>query len=241
MKRNKSSSGYDFKKSRKFSLKEKAYQSIKEWILYTKIKPGTLLNERDLAKELGISRTPLREVLQRLSYQRLIMIHPRRGIFVTPIDYEILKSIFEVRVPLEKTAAALCARMAKEEDILSLQEIIAESYQAQKDGNYEYLIRLDQRFHEKIGEISRNEVLREILEDLHNICLRFWYINQNVVRNSFPKLETLEKVVTAIKNRDSESAASLLGEHVLSFLPLFDQETTQGLKVLSNYIHPSIH
>jgi len=239
MKGNRVSSGHDFKRSRKHPLKEKAYQSIKNWIIYTKFKPGTPLNERELAERLGISRTPLREILQRLSYQRLIVIHPRRGIFVAPIDYEMVKSIFQVRVPLEQTAAALCAKMAKEEDIVVLKDIIRESYQAQKEGNYEHLIQLDQSFHEKIGEISRNEVLREILEDLHNICLRFWYIYQNMVQDSYPMVETLDKVVTAIQNKDPESAASLLGEHVLSFLPLFDQETTQGLKALSNYIGPS--
>lgn len=219
-------------------MKERAYESLKNWIIYSKLKPGTPLNERELSEKLGISRTPLRENLQRLSYQRLIVSHPRKGIFVAPIDYDMIKSIFEVRMPLEKTAAAICARLAREEDIEALQKVIANSYQAQKEGDYENLIRLDQTFHEKIGEISRNEVLKEILEDLHNVCLRFWYIYQETVRCSYPSVETLEKVVKAIQNRDSEKAAILLGEHVMGFLPLFGQETTQSLRELSNFVIP---
>lgn len=218
----------------KTSLKKRAYESLKNWIIYTELKPGTPLNERELADKLGISRTPLREVLQRLSYQKLIIIHPRKGIFVAPIEYEMIRSIFEVRVPLERTAVALCAQRARDEDIRDLRQIIEQSYQASAMGDYEHLIKLDQRFHERIGETSRNPILKEMIEDLHNVCLRFWYLYQDSARDSYPQVDALDKIVTAIQHRNPRMAASCLSDHIMSFLPIFDQGATQLLKTLSD-------
>lgn len=65
--------------------KEQAHERLKEWIIYSEFKPGTVLNERDRVP--GHQPYPLQEILQRLQYQRLIVIRPRKGIFVAPVDF----------------------------------------------------------------------------------------------------------------------------------------------------------
>lgn len=146
--------------SQEKNQKELVYEALRNWIMYADFKPGTLLSERELAKKFGISRTPLREILQRLSYQHLIVIKPRKGIFVAPIDYFNLKLTFEVRAPIEAKAASLATRRASASDIESLQKIVNLLYEAQKNNDFKRVIQLDQIFHETLGDISKNPVLR---------------------------------------------------------------------------------
>jgi len=202
--------------------KEKVYERLKSWIIFTELQPGALLNERELAIKFGISRTPLREILQRLSYQHLIIIKPRSGIFVAPVDYFNLKSTFEVRAPVEAKAASLAARRARTSDIESLEKIINLSYKAQKTGNFNRLIQLDQSFHETLGDISKNPVLRKMLEDLHNVCLRFWYLSIDLIPHDYQFAEDLDRIVAAIRKGDHELAAELNGQHVMRFSNLFE-------------------
>ena len=208
--------------SQEKNQKEQAYERLKDWIIFTELQPGTLLNERELAIKFGISRTPLREILQRLSYQHLIIIKPRSGIFVAPIDYFNLKSTFEVRAPIEAKAAYLAARRASAGDIESLQKIINLSYKAKETGNFQRLIQLDQSFHETLGDISKNPVLRKILEDLHNVCLRFWYLSIDLIPKDYQIAEDLDRIFTAIRKGDHELAAELNSRHVMRFSNLFE-------------------
>lgn len=211
--------------------KERAYEYLKEWIIYSELKPGTPLPERELAERFGISRTPLREVLQRLAYQRLIEIRPRQGIFVAPIDFLTIKPIFETRLPLERTAAALAAIRATEAELDHLATIVANMRQARDRKDYKRVIRLDGIFHVLLSKAARNAVMEDILEDLHNVCLRFWCVNEQL-DTEYGAVEELEQVMDALRARDPECAADLIGEHVWSFLLLFDEESARTLQNL---------
>ncbi|MBW2057362.1 MAG: GntR family transcriptional regulator [Deltaproteobacteria bacterium] len=204
------------------SQKQEAYESLKNWIIYTDLRPGTPLKERELAKLFGISRTPLREVLQRLSYQHLVVIRPRKGIFVAPIDYINLRSTFEVRAPVEAKAASLAARRASPDEVESLQEIVDLSTQRRTRGDVKEVIRFDQMFHERLGDLSRNPVLKKMIEDLHNVCLRFWYLSIDSIPEDYTGLEDLGPIVEAIRKRDCGLAAELNERHVMRFLSLFE-------------------
>ncbi len=212
--------------------KETVYECLKNWIIFTEFKPGTPLNERDLARQFGISRTPLREILQRLSYQRLIVIRPRKGIFVAPIDYFTIKAIFEARIPVEKTAASLAAMRATPADIESLQGIVDRSVVALEKGDYIGLIQLDQNFHETLMQIARNEVLQEIAEDLHNVCLRFWYLRHGMIGERYESVQEMKQIVKAIRDGNHQLASTLHGQHVMSFVNLFDEHSAEELRTL---------
>ena len=202
--------------------KDEVYERLKNWIIFTQLKPGSPLNERKLAIDFGISRTPLREILQRLSYQHLLVIKPRSGIFVAPIDYFNLKSTFEVRAPVEAKAASLAARRASNNDIVALEKVINLSYKAQKKDDLKRLIQLDQIFHETLGDISKNPILRKIIEDLHNVCLRFWYLSIDSIPEDYQSVNDLERTVAAIRKGDQELAAKEIAQHVMRFSHLFE-------------------
>src|SRR5215210_7328920 len=89
------------------SLSAKAYYLIRDRIVTLELEPGSLLNEKELAYELGLGRTPVREALKRLELENLVEVYPRRGIFVSGVDVGDLGSISELRCELEGCAARL--------------------------------------------------------------------------------------------------------------------------------------
>lgn len=125
-------------------------------------------------------------------------------------------------LPVEAKAASLAARRASTGDIKSLEKIINLSYEAQNTGNFQRLIQLDQIFHEMLGDISKNPVLRKILEDLHNVCLRFWYLSIDSIPQDYQIAEDLDLIATAIREGDHELAAKLNARHVMEFLKLIE-------------------
>lgn len=98
----------------KKSLADGAYERIRDRLLMLEIKPGDLLNDDHLAKDLGMGRTPVREALKRLELDRLVVSYPRRGTFATRVEVTDLAFISEIRTQLEPLAASRAARVATE-------------------------------------------------------------------------------------------------------------------------------
>src|SRR5437763_16258962 len=94
------------------SLTEKAYRLIEELIVTLQIAPGTVVSEALLSERLGIGRTPIREALQRLARERLVVVLPRRGIMVSEINVRTQLRLLEVRRELERLIARSAARRA---------------------------------------------------------------------------------------------------------------------------------
>ena len=108
------------------SLADIAYESVRDRLLTLDIKPGDLLNDDQLAKELGIGRTPVREALKRLELDRLVVTYPRRGTFATRVEVTDLAFISEIRVQLEPVAAARAARVATPASRDYLRQVVRE-------------------------------------------------------------------------------------------------------------------
>ncbi|WP_319583085.1 GntR family transcriptional regulator [uncultured Pseudodesulfovibrio sp.] len=203
-------------------VKAVIYTCLRDWILYTTLMPGQKLNERDLAQQFGVSRTPLREVLQLLAIQGLLNIRPRQGIFVAPIETNFVREVFEVRLPLEKAVARLAAERATTKDIKELRVLSDLSEEALKSGSYAEGIRLDAAFHDALSKASNNLVLRQTRESLHNVCLRYWYLILDRYQPDEIDLSAHLRLVEAVEERDSEKAAEIHGLHVSHFLQLLE-------------------
>src|SRR5205809_5369874 len=127
------------------SLADQAYFAIRDKIVSLSLAPRTVINERELVGELGIGRTPVREALRRLAYERLVEVYPRRGMFVTGVDVRELARLSEVRLVLEPEAARLAAERAIEADRDTLAGLLAEL----ETGGGE-LMELDERIHRAV-------------------------------------------------------------------------------------------
>lgn len=152
-------------------ISDEVYKVLKEKIFSKQFVPGERLNLLELEKRLGISRTPLKDALNRLAGEGLIVIEPRRGTFVTnPTCREIAES-FDVRRVLEVYAVSLAANNMTKGDLDRIRSIVRNLGELVKTGNwqkiYQKYVLLDRDLHQLILEIAGNERLKEIWDQIN--------------------------------------------------------------------------
>ena len=133
-------------------LREMVYEELKMQILTGTIIPGTRMMEVELAEEMGVSRTPIREAIRKLEKEGLVTIEPRRGAYASQISTDDMVEILEVRQNMEGLAAFFAASRMKPEQMRELEEVSKKYNQAVADGNMQDMITYDTRFHRIIVE-----------------------------------------------------------------------------------------
>lgn len=194
------------------------YEELKRRIIELEIKPGEPIIEKDFIAEFGVSRTPIREALIKLTQIDLVEFRPRVGTFVTQIDIGTVKNAYEVKKNLEAFAAELAAKRATEAEIKALFDIIDRfsSYDLEKD--YKLCIQDDQLFHEIIRKASRNEILIDTLDMLNTKTARFLQSIQYVIQQYDGLITSFKSIAEAIKDRNPEEARIQTEAHTRLFL-----------------------
>ena len=149
------------------SLGGKVFQQIRADIINGRYRENDELRENTIGKELGVSRTPVREALRQLELEGLVTIIPNRGAYVTGISHKDIRDIYMIRSRLEGLCAGWAARLRTEEELEKLEETVYLSkFHAQKE-HYEQVFELDSRFHEILYEASHSRMLAHTLSDFH--------------------------------------------------------------------------
>ncbi|PRB35896.1 GntR family transcriptional regulator [Arthrobacter sp. MYb23] len=206
--------GEDTKKS----LADIAYERLRDRLLMLDIKPGDLLNDDQLAKDLEIGRTPVREALKRLELDRLVITYSRRGTFATRVEVTDLAFISEIRAQLEPLAAARAARVASAATKEHLREVMraVEDFDVDAASVVETL-RLDASVHRGIYAAAANPHLEDILIRYDNLATRIWCM----VLDRLPNLEHHVRehldLLRAVIDGDEDQAAELARVHVSGF------------------------
>jgi len=201
-------------RERSRNRKQAIYQQLRERIIFRELKAGEFINETRLAADLGVSRTVLREILQRLTSDGLLISTPGQGVYVQGIDLLMVKSAYEMRIPLEGLAGRLAAERAQPEQLAALREVIRHGEAAAKQKDYRQMAHLDWEFHRILGEATRNELLAGTLLRLLMPFNRLWYIamvDHGKVGNC---LEEWREIVTALERRAPGNAEKALVEHM---------------------------
>lgn len=157
------------------SLTDKAYRRLEQMIVTLELKPGEILTEKSLMERLGLSRTPLREALQRLALEGLISVIPRKGAFVTDIDVRSQLELLRVRREIERLMARLAADRRPENHksrYLKLAEAMDEIAQAKDTIGY---IEQDKELALLIAVDCRNEFASKSINMMSGLSRRFWY------------------------------------------------------------------
>jgi DNA-binding GntR family transcriptional regulator len=199
------------------SLSETAYQRLKEKIITLELPPASLINEAALMQELSVGRTPLREAFQRLAYENLVVILPRRGILVADLNLTDLQKIFEVRIELEIFAVRLAAERATPEQIAEMEALFESADTIIRHGDHRQLIQLDHQAHQLIVKAAHNEFLEESLERLYNHVLRLWYVSLHRVSRLREAIAEHQDLIAAIKAGQGERAAEIMRAHIVGF------------------------
>lgn len=158
----------------KRSRAEDAYRRLEEMIVTLQLEPGTLLSESELARQLEIGRTPVREALQRLAGEHLVDIMPQRGIRVSPIDLKKQMRLLEVRRALERLVAARAARRANAEQRRHMLDL-AVIFETEGRADYTAFLRADREFNDALASAADNPFAVAALQSLHGLSRRFWH------------------------------------------------------------------
>lgn len=199
------------------SLSQQAYYLLRDRIVTLRLAPGSLVNEKSLATETGLGRTPVREALRRLADEDLVNIFPRRGIYVGAIDVGDLSQISEVRVELEGFVARLAAQRATVEDRQAIETLTTELSVVPSDVSQQQLIHLDQRIHRAIYRAARNPFLEVSLDRYYVLALRLWFLAIERVHHLADAVTDHVDLLAAVAAADPTTAERVARHHVNDF------------------------
>jgi len=188
-----------------------AYELVLEAIDRGVYQPGDRLVESELAERFGVSRTPVREALQRLETQS-ILVRDGRSMVVASLDHDQLGELYAVRAQLEGLAAQLAAQHAAPEEIKILQDMVVQDEAIV--GDPAALARANRRFHRQIHLASHNRYLIRQLESVHRTMALLTTSSLAVEGRGVDALSEHAAIVNAIANRDKDAADLALRNHI---------------------------
>jgi GntR family transcriptional regulator, vanillate catabolism transcriptional regulator len=197
------------------NLDQKVYQELKKLIENRQLLPGQKIPQEKIAKELGISRTPLISALKFLEHEKLVEVKPRRGFFVRLFSIEEMISIFEIREVLEGLSARRAALSISGKNIKLLRSIFKDFTEQNDITDLQAYSKADKHFHTFIAEIGSGEFLSAILLTLNIITLAYQNVSsEGLIREPNETIKDHLLIVDAICNHDPEMSEKLMRDHL---------------------------
>ena len=197
------------------ALPDHVYAFLKQKILSCQLLPGQRLIEKNLCAELEISRTPLREALNRLSHEELIAFQPHAGYRVASITLAGFRNLIELRSIVEPETAALAAERATPEDVAKMRECATLNYDPSDDSSFADYCRANARFHLCVVRAARNPTLENLVMSTLDMYQRPTYMR--IGRQMDPENPSAKHraIAEAIALHDSEKTRSIMRQHIL--------------------------
>lgn len=195
-------------------LRELVFESLREAIISGHLHPGERLMEIQLAEELGVSRTPVREAIRKLELEGLVLMIPRKGAYVSQISMKDIADVFEIRSALEGLAARLAAERATDDEIEQMERVLVRISESADRDDVSSAVSFDADFHERLIGSSHNGRLSQIVSNLREQIQRFRLTSLSHPGRVKLALEEHKKILEAISLRDPELAQNLAYEHI---------------------------
>jgi DNA-binding GntR family transcriptional regulator len=189
------------------SLTARAYSLLEEMICTLQLPPGTPVSEAELSSRLGIGRTPVREAMQQLARERLLLILPRRGCIVTAIRPEEEVMLIETRRVVETLVIGTAATRASKSERQQFAEIAARMKTAQRTYDFDAFARLDAEFNRLCVVACRNEFAGSMMQAITPLNRRFWFIHHGRTLSK-EGVEAHIEIALALSRGDAEAALS---------------------------------
>lgn len=202
------------------TLASRAYFLIEEMIVTLTLEPGSAISEGQLSSALNIGRTPVREALHRLAQQGLVLISPRRGVFITEIRVDAQLRLLEVRRGLERLVAHRAALLASAEQRSEFHKLGRE---IKRTGTRQFdiaFLRLDRRFNQLLTDAAQNEFATAALNAIASLSRRFWHRYVETLDDWQTGANLHSNLAEAIARQDTaeaEKAADELMDYVEDF------------------------
>lgn len=195
-------------------LRDVVFENLRTAILEGNLKAGQRLMEVQLAEQLGVSRTPIREAIRKLELEGLVVMLPRKGAYVANMSFKDLIDVLEIRASLEGLAASLASERLRDEDIVELERIEKEFEKSVREANIDNVLKKDVEFHEKIFLMANNKKLYNLTTSLWEQVHRFRVMYVSNYNASLSLVDEHNKILEAIKEGHSESAKKYATEHI---------------------------
>jgi len=196
------------------TAREYALRQLKENIISLQLEPGSMVSENEMAAQLGISRTPVREALIELSRVNIVEILPQKGSRIMLIDYAMVEESRFLRLVLEREVAKVLCTMEEIPDLSFLEEIIRLQSFYIEHSNPEKLLELDNQFHALLFQLANKvQCYGWMIEGLTIHFDRVRSMSLNAIKD-IKIVSDHQAIVEAIKQRDAELAGRLMEEHL---------------------------
>ena len=193
--------------------REYALRTIKDNIVRLELAPGSFISENELAAEMGLSRTPVREALIDLAKVKMIEITPQKRSVVAYIDYELVEEARFMRNTLECAVVELACQHAMVSEILQLEDNVRLQRFHLEHGNYGGIMELDNQFHELLFQIAQKP---QVYAMIQHISIHFDRV-RNMALSSVKDLKIVDdhaQIVQALMDRDAERAKAIMDRHL---------------------------
>jgi DNA-binding GntR family transcriptional regulator len=199
-------------------LKARAYAAVKEAILSLRFEPGMPLVESDLAQQLGISKTPVRDALQELEREGFVTRVPFKGTYVTDVTVTDIVEFFQLRAALEGFAARLAAPMLSDAELDQLDRDLAAAAVALAEGDLARCSSLGQCLHNACLDKAGNARLASITRNLDDHVRRLRILSDRISGRLGKSAQEHRRILAAMRLRDPSAAEEAMRSHLLSVL-----------------------
>jgi DNA-binding GntR family transcriptional regulator len=196
------------------TIRRKIYHFLREQLLSGELQPHQHLIEAKIARDIGTSRTPVREALHSLELEGLIESIPRVGYVVKPISEQEVEEICEIRMAIEGVAARWAIEKAYKKLVDELAKNICLAEEKISKGDVRAFVDMDAQFHEIISKFSGSKRLLELAQTLRRHMLRYRIQSIYSVDNVLRAIEGHKGIVQAIKKRDPEEVTQAIRHHM---------------------------
>ncbi|QQO23701.1 GntR family transcriptional regulator [Bradyrhizobium diazoefficiens] len=195
------------------SFVDRAYDRLRRMAIDYQFKPGERLNEVELSRQLGLSRTPLREALNRLTTEGFLRFSPGKGFFCRQLDPKEIYDLYQLRKALEVGAVKLSVRLASETDIESLGQFLSDTGPDTGGRSTEELVALDEAFHERLMALSGNNEMRQVLRNVNAKIQFVRWVDMDRISRPVTQAEH-RLILERLKARDEFGCIAALEKHI---------------------------
>ncbi len=197
------------------SLAQEVYDKLKQIIMSNELSPGTKVVESQVAKNMQISRTPVREAIQKLQSQGFLRQSYTGAYFVVGITHKDIEEIFGIRGVLESYAARLAAEQYQKGDLSSLEDKITEYQTLCEQGKFQDLSQVNTEFHDLLYNLSKNQ---RLINMINNLREQIYYFRELILYHPEMARKSNEDhiaMVEAIKNKNIDGVGRLVWDHIM--------------------------
>ncbi|MGK7752096.1 MULTISPECIES: GntR family transcriptional regulator [unclassified Roseovarius] len=206
------------------TLTDRAYEMIETRIVALDLEPGQVLSESQLVDELGIGRTPVREALQRLAAEGLVVVMPRRGVMVSEINIAKQLQLLELRREVERLCACKAAQRATEAERAQFEALAAKLAASAEARDYDAFMQLDLEFNRAVLAACRNEFIERSMRRMQGLSRRFWFQNYRVALD-LERCANLHADVARKISEGDQAAAGEASDRLIDYIYEFTRAT----------------